>query len=105
MRTAIALTLALRVSASAADPKPDFTVEAEAYAKESRANPAAFQKKYGGKLVEVTGVVRLTEIPGFRLRFEGAKADPGKKNELLVAGTVSDAAQDKLRPLAKGQEV
>jgi hypothetical protein len=93
----------------AADPKPDFTVTAEAIAKEFKADRKAAVAKYHKKLVEVTGPVHLARMDS-----------GGKPMDLLLFGfqdgvspvfvsctpTKDDAGKyQNLQALARGQTV
>jgi hypothetical protein len=101
-----ALLLALPLLAPAADPKPDFTATAEALAKESQANPGAFQKKYRGKVLEVTGAMQSILFPEhFIMHLDGDPGVPGKKVAVHVVCYLRKDQEDKARPLAKGQLV
>jgi len=73
MRTAFLLSLALCSRAPAADPKPDFTLTAQEFGKESQTDKKAFEAKYKNKVVEVTGTVWNTRVPRGDVLLHGNK--------------------------------
>src|SRR5262245_51452492 len=104
MRTAIALTLALCVPATAADPKPDFTLTAQEFGKEYQADKKAFEAKYKNKVVEVTGTVWNTRVPRGDVLLHGNKMKDAFIGE-YVSCTPAEKFDEQLRGLARGQQV
>jgi hypothetical protein len=105
MRTALAFVLAAWVSASAADDlKPDFTLTAQQFGKEFQTDRKAFETKYKGKVVEVSGTVWNTRPPTGDVLLHGNKNKEAFIGE-YVSCTPMAKLQEQLRGLARGQQV
>ena len=85
-------------AAHAADPKPDVTVTAETMSKEFQGDKKAFEAKYKGKLVEMTGKVYQTRPELGDVLLVGVKNAP-------LDCPLPEKDQEKLRGLALGQQV
>jgi hypothetical protein len=106
MRTALVVFCVVVVGAvSAADEKPDFTVTAEEFAKEFNADSAAFERKYVGKTVEVTGSVRARTAHLLRVVLFGAKKKPTDAVDIGVSCEVPAKLDEQLRGLAREQQL
>jgi hypothetical protein len=110
MRAAFALLIALPLCARAADPKPDFTLTAEAYAKEARADGKAFREKYKGKIVELTATVWNPRVSDGDVLLNGWRGKPSNlQTEVFSAlpkgKKLGDKLEPRLRALARGQKV
>jgi hypothetical protein len=105
MRSTLALIFLLPLCAFAAEPKPDFTVTAVEFVKESKSDRKAFTAKYSGKTVEVTGTVWMTYIPTSQVLLNGYKEKPTDSVGTPVYCNIPEKLNEQLRGLARGQQV
>jgi hypothetical protein len=93
--------------APAADPKPDFSLDATELAKEVLADPKAAAAKYKGKVVELSGTVSsATPIYNPRgVTLNGAKKKPNDLFALFIDCDLQPELRDKGWLLARGQKV
>lgn len=107
MRSALvcALILALPVATFAADPKPDFTLTVEAFAKEAKANGKAFRAKYKNKVVELSGAVWNPRVPQGDVMLTGTDAKVAEIDKIVSVSPPKFKLEQRHRALARGQKV
>ena len=104
MRAICVLMVLASVPAMGADPRPDFTVKAEEFAKEAKTDPKAFTAKYAGKTVEVTGTVQHAPVPDSQVWLNGFKEKPNQVGNPVFCA-VPAKLDEQLRWLARGQQL
>ncbi|MDY3553245.1 hypothetical protein R5W24_002339 [Gemmata sp. JC717] len=103
MRISMFVLGAFAVAAPAADEKPDFTLTAEAYAREYVTDKKAFATKYKGKTVELTATVWNMRLGSGDVLLNG-KPD-AKMLEAICFSALPSKLEDPLRSLSRGQAV
>src|SRR3954471_13643606 len=90
-------------SATAPEPKPVAKATAEQFVKEAVADPAAAEKKFKGKIIELTGPVSSTD--GGLLTVKAGKLKPNDLFGLFAEAEVSAGQKDAVQMFAQDQKI